>query len=46
VQGLVKKLGGEIECTSAVGATEFKILLPASEVQKSGPAKPDVQETM
>ena len=46
VQGLVKKLGGDIECSSAVGATEFKLFLPAAEAHKSGLHKPDVQDTV
>lgn len=35
VHGLVKKLGGDIECVSSVSGTEFKIYLPAAEPSKS-----------
>jgi HD-like signal output (HDOD) protein/signal transduction histidine kinase len=44
VHGLVKKLGGEIECASVVGATEFKIYLPAVDVQKSDSPIPKFQD--
>jgi signal transduction histidine kinase len=44
VHGLVKKLGGEIEFTSAVGATEFKIYLPAVDVKKAGMQIPKIQD--
>jgi signal transduction histidine kinase len=44
VQDLVKKLGGEIECLSNVGATEFKIFLPAAELHKSVQPKSDIQD--
>jgi signal transduction histidine kinase len=35
VHGLVKKLGGQIECVSASGGTEFHMYLPAFGSQKS-----------
>lgn len=44
VHGLVKKLGGEIECASAAGGTEFKIYLPAVEAQKSVASTPYAQD--
>jgi signal transduction histidine kinase len=44
VHGLVKKLGGEIECTSAAGGTDFKIYLPAVDVQKSATSAPFAQD--
>jgi len=44
VHGLVKKLGGEIECSSVTGGTEFKIYLPAVDVQKTGSPMTKVQD--
>jgi putative nucleotidyltransferase with HDIG domain len=44
VHGLVKKLGGEIECASAAGGTEFKIYLPSVDVQKSVATTPYAQD--
>jgi signal transduction histidine kinase len=44
VHGLVKKLGGEIECVSAAVGTEFKIYLPAVDMQKSGLPIPKIQD--
>ena len=44
VHGLVKKLGGEIEFSSAAGGTEFKIFLPAVDVQKTVQQIPKVQD--
>jgi signal transduction histidine kinase len=44
VHGLVKKLGGEIEFSSGAGGTEFKIFLPAVDVQKSASPMPKVQD--
>jgi signal transduction histidine kinase len=44
VHGLVVKLGGEIECSSAAGGTEFKIYLPASDGQKSVAPTPYAQD--
>ena len=44
VHGLVRKLGGEIECASTAGGTEFKIYLPVFDVQKSGAPMPKVQD--
>jgi signal transduction histidine kinase len=46
VHGLVKKLGGEIECVSAAGGTEFKIYLPAFEIQKPVVPKPYEQDLL
>jgi signal transduction histidine kinase len=44
VHGLVKKLGGDIECSSAAGATEFKIFLPAVDVKIAGLKIPKIQD--